>query len=132
MPITHRIGVTYNGGAGQVSSVQRSFTGDGEVRYTGTIAAGASNVQVTLALTRSAVKSLVFYSDKAVSIKTNSSSSPTDTITLADGEARVWGNDENLSRLAITADVTAIYISNAGSAPANVRIEALVDVTPGV
>ena len=132
MPITHRIGQTYNGGAGQVSSVSRSFTGDGEVRYLGTIAAGATNVQVAVAITRSAVKSIVFYASKAVTIKTNNATTPTETITLADGESRIWGNDEALSRLAISADVTALYISNAGTVPAEVRVEALVDITPGV
>lgn len=132
MAITHKIGQTYNGGAGQVSAVSRSFSGDGEVRYNGSIAAASTNVEIDIALDISAVKSIVIYATKGVTIKTNSTSVPDDTIVLADGQAIIWGDDEATDRLVLTADVTKIYVTNAGAAASALRIEALVDVTPGV
>lgn len=130
MPITHRIGETYNGGAGTVSSVTRTFTGDGEVRYSGSIPAGTTDGQINIAITRANVKSLVFYASKGVTVKTNNAATPTDTFTLADGQSRIWGNDELLSRLVITADVTALFVTNAGAAASDFRVEALIDTTP--
>ena len=130
--ITHKIGVTYNGGAGQVSSLTRSFTGDSEVRYYGDVAAGSTNVEIDLAIDVSAIQSCVIYATKAVTLKTNSTSSPTDTIAVADAQALTWGNDEDAARLFFTGDVTKVYVTNAGAAASTLRIEALVDSTPAV
>lgn len=131
MAITHRIGTTYNGGAGQMSSVSRTLTGSGELRVDETIPAASTNLAVAFALDRESAKSVGIYCDKAITIKTNSSSSPTDTIPVAAGQLIVWGNDEDaLADMVFSADVTALYVTNAGASAARLRIEALVDVTP--
>lgn len=131
MAITHRIGTTYNGGAGQMASVSRTFTGGGELRVYEPIPAASTDLAVAFAVDREAIVSLAIYCNKAVTIKTNSSSSPTDTIALAAGQLIVWGDDEDaLADMVFTADVTALYVTNAGASEATLRIEALTDVTP--
>ena len=140
MAITHKIGVTYDGGAGRMSSASRSISGSGELRIQETIPAASTDLPVAFALDRDAVKALGISSNKAITIKTNSSASPTDTIavelhspagSVAPGQVIAWGDDEDaLADMVFSADVTGLYITNAGADVATLRIEALTDVTP--
>lgn len=51
-----------------------------------------------------------------LTIKTNSSSVPDDTITLADGEAILWSlAADGAGKCPFSADVTTLYVTNAGS-----------------
>src|SRR5690349_15652774 len=119
MAITHKIGVTYNGGAGQMSSVSRSVSGSGELRVDESIPDASTNLPVAFAVDREAIKALGIYSDKALTLKTNSSGSPTDTIALAAGQLLVWGSDQNvIGEMVFTADVTALYVTNASGSAA--------------
>ena len=131
MAINHKIGQTYNGGAGQMSSVSRTLTGSGELRISESIPAASTNLPVAFAVDSDAILSLGIYRDKALTLKPISSGSTTDTIALAAGQLIVWGSDQStLSEMVFTADVTALYVTNAGASAATLRIEVLTDVTP--
>jgi hypothetical protein len=93
------------------------------------IANGVTNGVVNLTLDISQVTSLVIYSDKALTLKTNNSGAPTDTIVLKAGIPYVW-NSDSYDTCKITADVTVLYVTNASGAAAALKFDAVHDATP--
>jgi len=107
-----------------------SVTGNTEINADVAIPATTNNQQVHLAFTRANLQSVALYADAAVTIYTNSpsGSSPTDTIPLVAGQNSIWTLATNLlAKCPFTADVTTIYITNAGGATSNVKIRALAN-----
>lgn len=132
MALTHTIGTTYRSNNGSVSVPTLTLTGDGEVVYDGSIAAGATNVEVAMAIDVSAMKAMAIVASGALVIKTNSSSTPADTITLTDSvKSIVWYTGSTFTN-PLTTDVTALYVSNAGASAVTLKVVALLDITPGV
>jgi hypothetical protein len=129
MAFTHRVGVVYSSDAGTITNTTDSYTGDGEANYEGSIATGVTNGEIDIALDVSAIKSLVMYSTQALTVKTNSTSAPADTITLAAGKQLVWTTD-HLDANPLGTDVTKFYVTNASGSTATVKFRFLVDVTP--
>jgi hypothetical protein len=125
MSFTHKINSSYVDDSGMAIGGQTSYTGTLEKGYDGTLAVGVTNQVVSIAWTAANVQSEVFYSSAAATIKTNSSSSPTTTLTLAAGQIIVWGHDF-LAANPIPADVTAIYLTNTDAAnAATIKIRVL-------
>lgn len=132
MAITHTIGTTYRSNNGSVSVPTKTLTGDGEVVYDGSIAAGASDVEIAIALDVSAMKSLAIVASGALTLETNSTSTPGDTIALtSDNKAVIWYDGSQFDN-PLSTDVTKIYASNAGASAVTLKIVALLDITPGV
>ncbi len=110
-----------------------AVSGDGEVRFDGSIAGGGSPVEIDLAFPFAKVKSFAAYADGAVTLKTNSSSSPADTLTIPGGLTAWNQNDSfsaNVPTCPFTVDVTKVYAVNAGSVAVNLKLRLLLDVTP--
>lgn len=97
-----------------------------------TVPAATTNKQVNVALTRANLAAVVLYATGAVTIKTNSSGSPQETITLVAGEVVKWtsGQGSGLAGCPFSGNITALYITNAGSAAVTVTCWFLEDVTP--
>lgn len=91
------------------------------------IAANQTNLLVGYTLDVSAVKSFYIVSDVAMTVKTNSSGSPANTLTLVAGQPYLWvvGDYDTFK---LTTDVTALYITNTTAGTLDIR--ALVDATP--
>jgi hypothetical protein len=124
---THKITDTYQTDAGVISSVISTYTGDTEVGFDGVIAANTTNQSIDVNAKKTLIQSLLLTSNVAVSILTNSSSSPTQTITLAAGQQINWGTDHTEAN-PITADiVTGMFITNATTGPATVKIRFLMN-----
>lgn len=102
---------------------------DGEISLDVVVPANTNNLAVDLAFVVSRVKSLFITSDKAVTIKTNSSGAPTQTLTRAANQPLDW-TAADADACPFTANVTTAFITNATSAAANVRIRILHDITP--
>ena len=64
-------------------------------------------------------------SDQAVSIKTNSTASPGQTINLVANQMIQFGLSMGLTN-PFTVDVTKLYVSNAGTVNANFKVRVLV------
>lgn len=123
---THSVGVLYKDDAGTISSTTHSYTDDTEYGLDGLVLAGAVNKEFDIALTLANLKSLVLFSDQAITIKTNSTSSPQDTIVLQAGKEVVWTNDGAAGGAnPFAGNVTKFYISNAGLKDANFKFRAL-------
>lgn len=104
-------------------------TGDGEERRDIPLTALQANKEVALVLEVAAIKSLFMLATGGCTIKTNSSSAPDDTITLAAGQPLAWSPSMSFDN-PLTADVTALFITDTSDDPNRVQIEVLLDSTP--
>jgi hypothetical protein len=104
--------------------------------YTGSLGLTLSEVAPLSATTEfdfaidvSAVIAFVLVSNKAATIKTNSSGSPANTLVLKAGVPYVW-NIDSYDTFKFTTDITKIFVVIAGAADALIQMEAIVDATP--
>ena len=109
-----------------VSSV-RAFVGDNQLAISQVIPPATTNLEILAAIDISQLKMLVMQSDVALTLKTNSSGSPANTINLAAGIPYVWGTGD-YNALLLTIDVSKFFVTVAGAVEANLQILALVDV----
>lgn len=118
MAFTHVKGVTYKNDAGTIASVTNTYTGNAEANLELSVAASTTNGEHDLVFTAASIVSLCIYATAALTIKTNSTSAPDDTIALAAGEAITWASGDSATS-PFTVDVTKLYITNASSTVAS-------------
>lgn len=121
---THRITQTYNDAAGVASSVQGVYTGQTEDGFDGTVPANTTGFAINIAFLKANIQSILIYSSGIVTLKTNNDTTPAQTIPLVAGQQINWGHDF-ASANPITADVTEIFIDNAQTTAATVKIRVL-------
>lgn len=107
-----------------------TLTGGAQRRVAETIPGGSTNLVVVLAVDVSALVSLFIYCDRALTIKTNSSGSPTSTIALRAGEPLHWHTNSYFANPLVAGDVTILYITLAAGADAILYWDDLQDPTP--
>ena len=79
----------------------------------------------------SEVKSLLIVSNYAVTVETNSGSSPADTFTLVANEPIIWSASQPGSPACpLTTDVTGLFITNSSGSAALLTIKMIQDPTP--
>lgn len=118
---------------GQRLSIDIPLTAEQFVRSEFSVADGQTAFRANLAADISQAKAVIIYSDKAVTIKTNNSGSPDDTLALAAGVPLVWyaGMSVDSSDLNLfDADITDLYVANASGATASIKVWILSDGTP--
>lgn len=125
MSITHTRTTSYSVNGSPVIAATSPQTGDEEVDLDVAVPASVTNQEYDIGWTETALKSVLLYSDSAVTIKTNSSGTPQDTIALAAGQAIAWQfGDPGTAPFAGT--VTKLFITNGNTSLANVKVRALV------
>ena len=111
----------------------QSVEAGGETNRDETIPAETSDVLVAFVLDVSQAKVLYIKSDKDLIIETNSAGSAVNTFTLAAGVPYVWVVGDAAMRdtagAAVTTDITALYVTNAGEDAAELQIRCLFDPT---
>lgn len=109
-----------------------SYTDDGLELRNLTVATGVGDQLVDLAFTRADVSMIYFHSDQAVTLEFNDGAGTGGSITLAADFPWIWHTDKSDLTLndVITADVTALYITNASGSTATIKIRVLHDTTP--
>ena len=122
---THKIASVYSTDEGTAISATSTYTGTAEVGFDGTVAATTDLVEVDIAWLHANVHSLLIYSSQALTIKTNNSGSPVQTLVLTAGQAIAWGTD-HLEANPVTADVTKLFLSNDTANVAIVKIRVLI------
>jgi hypothetical protein len=127
MSFTHTVNETVKVGSVTHSS-PRDLTGSSRVSISETISI-ANNVLVNCSLDVSAIKSVYILSDQNMTLKTNSSGSPAETISLVANVPLTWYTNCYYTNLLAT-DITALYLTNASAAAASFTLEALTDATP--
>lgn len=114
--------------AGGSLSAKKNYTGNLELSVSES-APNSATTAVTVALDVSAIKGIVLYSDRALTVKTNSASTPDNTIVLKAGVPYVWTTD-SYDSLLLTADITSLHLVNASGGTAAFQMAAVVDPTP--
>jgi hypothetical protein len=79
MAFRHIISRSYKNDAGTVSAVSKSYTGNAEVNADVSIAANTTNEAIPLGVPSADIVSLVMYSDQALTGKTNTTATGTNT-----------------------------------------------------
>lgn len=126
MPFVHRITRSYTDSSGRQLQSSEPNTGNTESNFDGQVAGSTTNHEFDFLLTASALQSCCLFCDQAITIKTNSSSMPQETITLAGGQNIIWDlTFDGSGKIPFAGNVTKIFVSNAGSVAANLSIRAL-------
>jgi len=84
---------------------------------------------VNLAIDYSQLKAIILLATVDMTIETNDGSSPDDTIALRANEPYVW-HDNAYWANPFTADVTALYVTNASGAAGTLYVDGLEDASP--
>ena len=121
MSFQHTYSLTYKTGEGTVVTTSQNYTSDGQVDVDDIVPPSTTNKNYALAITLANVKSLLIYSDQAVTIKTNSSGAPSDTINVKAGVPIAW-NTDMLNSIPFATNVSQMFITNAGGNSANLKI----------
>lgn len=128
MAFTHTLTKQIQTPEGTVSQAV-AVTGSSVVAIDEAVANSATNFQINVAIDVSALKSIYIVSDQAVTMETNSGSSPNETLNLLAGVPYEWQAGGYFTNL-LETDITAVFITNASGATANVSLRALLDATP--
>jgi hypothetical protein len=122
----HTIGRSYRDSSGRQIQSSEPTSGNTESNFDGTVAGTTTNHEVDYLLTAAALQSCCIFTDQAITIKTNSSSMPQETITLAAGQNLVWDLAfDGAGKIPFAGNVTKLFITNSGSVAANISIRAL-------
>jgi hypothetical protein len=131
MAYTDVITIGYQSNSISIANQNKNITGDGQIGYDGAVPDNTINALIHGAFAYGDVKACCISSDRDVTIKTNSTSSPGNTLNIAANTPLVyylggpWANP-------FTADVTQLYVTNSSGAVANVKVRVLYDPTPTI
>lgn len=130
MASQHGISLTVVTGSGNFQ--KNATVSDAQTRSVSkTLAASSTNVEVDIVLTRAQIKSLVLSNVGGdLTIKTNSTSAPGDTVTMATGDVSLWSSTAGIGTDPFaTADVTKLYLTSTAGTVFN--LDAVVSATNG-
>ena len=128
MSKTHTITTSWSNGGAPIQGASIN-TNDGETNRSLAIPASTTNQAIIIAFLVANLQSCFMLSDQDVTIKTNSSGSPQETISLKAGQPIMWAQGLGLAAL-FAGNITEMFVTNAGTATANVNICVLIDSTP--
>jgi len=128
MSISHTIAVNWTDGAA-TSANDVTVTGTSAERISEAIADSTTDGAVTYTCDMSALAGLFIVSDQALTLETNSSSSPQETITLVADTPVVWYTGCGYTK-PYAGDVTSLFATNASGSTANLTIVTITDATP--
>jgi hypothetical protein len=126
---SHSFETKYTPGSDTPIQSSKTYTGTGETSVDESITASASDYVISMAMDVSQVKSIVVLSDQALVIKTNSNSSPADTLTLVAGRPYEWDTD-SYNTFKFGTDITSLHVANPASSAARLQISFVFDASP--
>jgi hypothetical protein len=115
--------------SGNVVVGTNSYSGDGRESRTIAVPDSTTDLLVNLEVDVSQIQVIVMMSDQALTVETNSSSAPTDTISLLANKPWIWHPNSYDANL-LTTDVTALYLTNSSGSAATFELELIHDATP--
>jgi hypothetical protein len=129
---THRIrAATFSGAGESLGGATSTIAGSTEVKVSESIAAGASNAAVTLALDVSAMKDAWLLADGDLTVGVVSADSPNPEIELKANVPFYWIAASGDANPFGVSDVTGLLVTNTdGSVAVQLDVRALVDATP--
>lgn len=127
MAFTHQVQTTITDGALRISSTG-TVAPTAQSSVDETIADATTDGQIVVAVEFTGLTSFFLYSDQDMTVKTNSSTVPTDTIALKAGKPIVWLT--GMANTPISADVTSLFVTNASGSSATLKMLAGWDASP--
>ena len=118
MSVSSTVTFSATGGATTLSGISSSATGNLGIDVSVAVPATTTNQLYTLAVDVSQIQSLFLYSDGVLTLKTNSTGSPDQTLVFAANMPLVWVTGMP-SANPLTTDVTKFYITNATAGTLN-------------
>lgn len=127
MSLTHTVTRAYRDSSGNSITSTENVTDDAENNLDIAVAISTTNLSVHWVTIVLQLKSLSISCDQALTIKTNSSGSPADTITLLAGQNLIWSHaTDGDAKNPLQTDVTGLFLTNAsGTLVANLKIRAI-------
>jgi hypothetical protein len=118
--INHTATRSYKTQSSQTMALTETINGDMELNVTLTIPANTTNQAIVIAITQTDLLSVCLYANgAALTVKTNSSGSPQDTIALVSGQCLVWTlQTDGIGKIPFSANVTEFFVTNATSGSA--------------
>ncbi len=126
---THTLGISYHTDAGTIATTTDVYTGDAENDLEEVVAGATVNKEYDMAITVANIKSMVLFSSQAVTIKTNSTVAPGNTVSLLANKQVVWNTDSVMTK-PFSVDTTKLFISNPGATAATLKIRVLEGIAP--
>lgn len=105
----------------------RVLSGDSQLNIIQVVAGSTVDQEILAAIDISLAKLVAIKSTQNITIKTNDSASPDDTLALTANVPMIW-RDGDYNAIFLSADVAKFFITNATAADATVQILALVDL----
>lgn len=126
MAFTHVFTRACRDSSGVPITSTESIVNDSELNFDGTVAASSTNVEIDWTVTVANLKSIAINCDQPVTIKTNSSGSPQETITLIAGQVMIWTlATDGAGHVPFAGDVTKLFVTNVTTSIASFKIRAL-------
>ena len=125
---SHKILRQWQSGNQSVSQ-EETVTADIETNLDLAVDDGETALEANIAIDVSALASLYMAADQDITIKTNSSGSPDDTISLKANKPLVWTPNCGFSN-PLSEDVLSIFCANSSGTNATLQIRLLQDATP--
>lgn len=128
---THKITRSYTDESNQaVGSLTESIVDSSAVNADITVAVGTNLEKDIPKILHANMKSLLLVSSGDLTVKTNSSGSPDNVITLAAGVPLIWSlsQDGSGANPFGAADVTKLYCTNAGGVPVTFKLRTVCSV----
>jgi hypothetical protein len=128
MAVTHTLTLAWTRN-GETINNSVAIMPEGEQNLDIPVPAPSTNLQVALTIDVSALSIVYVSTDQTVTLKTNSSGSPDETITLTAGKPIIWYTGCGWTN-PFGHDLTAIYITRGSGAAATVKFRYGYDATP--
>jgi hypothetical protein len=128
MAFTQTIGYTSTLG-GVTLTESKGYAASSSTSLEETVNNGQTDQEVVVAIDVSAVKAFYIVSDYAVTLETNSGSTPADTISLVADVPYVWTTD-SYDTFQLGTDVTSFFFTNASGSNATIKMHTVIDATP--
>jgi len=127
--ITYSAGKTFSLGGKSLTIKTSTASPDSASMLDTTVSPGMTNFHRVLSVPDyTQVAALGISASKPVTIKINSSSSPDQTLTLTEAQGYVWTKDDsNIVANPIPHNIADVYITNAGTADADVHMWFAID-----
>ena len=130
--MAHKINRVYTDSAGLQTSYEETVPGTAETNIIAeSIADGVTDGAVNFNADQSQLKSVLLVASVAMTLKTNSSGSPQETIALAAGVPKIWSLAQDLiGTCPFSGDVTALFVTNASGGAGTLTVKTAHDPTP--
>lgn len=128
MAFTCNLGISHSG-VGDAISKTIAYSNDAVDLVNIAVPAPSTNLAVALSIDVSELKYLYIVADQVLTLKTNSTGTPANTIVLVAGLPLIWVHNYYYSNPLAAADVTILYVTNASGTAATLQLIALEDPT---